>query len=122
MKKTIELNGTQKQINTAIAVLTAMGIIANNDVAETTTTEPKKEAETANKEPKFEDFKKDYVSVAKQLGCWSKKRNKCWQGCRTFVYSVIGWHPEDNPKMTLEEAKTKVKAFADEHGWKLSNE
>lgn len=124
MKKNITITGTEKNLNTAIAILTAMGIevVTEDAKAETTVTKPAK-ATKNTKESKSEDTfpRTEYIAMAKAIGCLSKK-GTVWNSCRSIVYDAIGWDSEaktvGKPKLTKAEAKKAVDKVKKENGWK----
>ena len=116
MKKMYVLNGPKGNIETAIAVLTAMGItIEDCDGAKTETSSPKekKPSKTSSKKKSDNSFDRDkYLSVAEELGCRGK--HGVWKACRPTVYKVL------DGSLSIAKAKAEVKAFAKANGWKLN--
>ena len=113
MKKNFVIEGTTKDVEKAIAVLTAMGlsIIEDNATAKTTKAQPKVEAKTKAKtssKKKSDNFDRAlYESIAKELGVLGN--HGVSKACRPTVYKV------------MDGSLSKAKAKKEVEAWKKSN-
>lgn len=108
MKKNITITGTEKNLTTAIAILTAMGIevVTEDAKAETTVTKPVK----ATKKSDGDFDRAKYIDIAKKLGCVGKT-GSVYKSCRPVVYKIM------NNEIKLAAGKKEVDAIFKANGW-----